>query len=86
MSCMQEHLGLMAMRTVIFRAMTKCENGEERSTVLADVKTAFLCGDARSRCSLRCHLRILCQHLDVRYVGKLERAMYGPRDALMILQ
>ena len=34
--------GLMAMRTVISRAMTKCENGAKRSIMLADVKTAFL--------------------------------------------
>ena len=39
--------GLMAMRTVIFRAMTKCENGAKRSIMLADVKTALLYGDAR---------------------------------------
>ena len=39
--------GLMAMRTVISRAMTKCENVAKRSIMLADVKTAFLCGDAR---------------------------------------
>ena len=38
--------GLMAMRTVISRAMTKCENGTRRSIMLADVKTAFLNGDA----------------------------------------
>ena len=39
--------GLMAMRTVISRAMTKCENGAKRSILLADVKTAFSYGDAR---------------------------------------
>ena len=39
--------GLMAMRTVISKAMTKCENGVRRSIMLADVKTAFLYGDAR---------------------------------------
>ena len=71
--------GLMAMRTVISRAMTKCENGTRRSIMLADVKTAFLHGDAR-------------RSLDVelppedplvasgRCVGKLERAMYGTRE------
>ena len=35
------------MRTVISRAMTKCENGAKRSIMLADAKTAFLYGDAR---------------------------------------
>ena len=39
--------GLMAMRTVISRAMTRCEDGTKRSIMLADVKTAFLYGDAR---------------------------------------
>ena len=39
--------GLMAMRTVISRAMTRCEDGAKRSIMLADVKTAFLYGDAR---------------------------------------
>ena len=39
--------GLTVMRTVISRAMTKCETGASRSLMLADVKTAFLCGDAR---------------------------------------
>ena len=39
--------GLMAMRTVISQAMTKCENGARRSIMLADVKTASLYGDAR---------------------------------------
>ena len=37
----------MAMRTVISRAMTKCENGARRSIMLEDVKTAFLYGGAR---------------------------------------
>ena len=37
----------MAMRTVISRTMTKCENGARRSKMLADVKTSFLYGDAR---------------------------------------
>ena len=39
--------GLMAMRTAISRAITRCENGAKRSIMLADVKTAFLYGDAR---------------------------------------
>ena len=38
---------LKAMRTVISRWRTKCENGAKRSIMLADVKTAFLYGDAR---------------------------------------
>ena len=37
--------GLTAIRTVISRATTKCENGARRSIMLADVKTAFLYGD-----------------------------------------
>ena len=48
-SCLQEHPGLMAMRTVISRAMARCETGARRSIMLADVKTAFLYGDARGR-------------------------------------
>ena len=39
--------GLMAMRTVLSRAMTRCENGARRSIMLADVKTTSLYGDAR---------------------------------------
>ena len=53
--------------------------------MLADVKTAFLYGDAR---------RLLYVELPpedpfaafARYVGKLERAMYGTGDAPMICQ
>ena len=75
----------MAMRTVVSRAMTKCENGAKRSIMLPDVKAAFLYGDAR---------RSLCVELPPedplsasgRYVGKLERARYGTRDAPMIWQ
>ena len=41
---------LMAMRTVISRAMTKCESGAKRSIMFAD-KTTFLFGDVtRSLC------------------------------------
>ena len=77
--------GLMAMRTVISRAMTRCENGAKRSIMLADVKTAFLYGDARRS------LYVELPSEDPlpasgRYVGKLERAMYGTRDAPMIWQ
>ena len=39
--------GLMAMRTVISRAMTRCENEARRSIMLAAVRTAFLYGGAR---------------------------------------
>ena len=39
---------LMAMRTVISRAMTKREDGAKRSIMLADVMTAFLYGDAKN--------------------------------------
>ena len=35
-------LGLMGMRTVISRAMTRCETGARRSIMLADVKDSFL--------------------------------------------
>ena len=77
--------GLVAMRTVISRAMTKCENGATRSIMLAVVKTAFLYGDAR---------RSLYVELPPedplaasgRYVGKLQRAMCGTDDAPMIWQ
>ena len=48
--------GLMAVRTVISRAMTKCENGAKRSIMLADVKTASLYGQG-GRCTLS-YLRI----------------------------
>ena len=72
--------GLMAMRTVISRAMTRCENGAKRSIMLADVKTAFLYGDAGCRCTSSCHLRTPCQHLVVTSEN-LDRAMYGTRDA-----
>ena len=73
------------MRAVISRAMTRCEDGTKRSIMLADVKTAFLYGDAR---------RSLYVELPPedplsasgRCVGKLERAMYGTRDAPMIWQ
>ena len=75
----------MAMRTVISRAMTRCEVGPKRSIMLADFNTAFLYGDAR---------RSLYVELPPedpltasgRYVGNLERAMYGTRDAPMIWQ
>ena len=46
-SCFAGTPRLMAMRTVISRAMTRCENGAKRSTMLADVQAAFLNGDAR---------------------------------------
>ena len=39
--------GLMAMRTVISRAMTTREDGAKKSIMLADVKTAFQYGDAK---------------------------------------
>ena len=77
--------GLMVMRTVISRAITTRQDGEKRSIMVADVKTAFLYGEAR---------RSLYVELPPedplaasgRYVGKLERAMYGTRDAPMIWQ
>ena len=70
---------------MVSRAITKCEDGAKRSIMLADVKTAFLYGDAR---------RSLYVELPPedplsasgRYVGKLERAMDGTRDAPVIWQ
>ena len=75
--------GLMAMRTVISRAMTRCEDGTKRSIML-DVKTAFLYGARRS-------LYVELPPEDPlaasgRYVGKLGRAIYGTRDGLVIWQ
>ena len=56
--------GLMAMREVISRAMTKCEDGAKRSIMLADVKTAIFCMATRGgRCTLSCHRRTPCQLL-----------------------
>ena len=65
--------GLIAMRTVISRAMTRCENVAKRSIMLADVKTAFLCGDARRSLYVELPPDDLLAASD-RYVGKLERA------------
>ena len=70
--------GLMAMRTVVSRAMTRCENGARRSIMLADVKTAFLHGDS---------MRSLHVELPPEdplaasgpYAGKLERASNSRR-------
>ena len=70
------------MRTVISWAMTKCENGEKRSIMLTDVKTAFLYGDARRLLFIELHPG----DLRVSFLGKLERAVYGTRDAQMIWQ
>ena len=77
--------GSMAMRTVISRAMTKCENGARRSMMLADVKTAFLFGDARRSLFVELPPEKPLAAFG-RYVGKLERAMYGTRDAPMSWQ
>ena len=76
---------LMAMRAVISRAMTRCEDGTKRSIMLADVKTAFLHGDAR----ISLYVELPPEDplsASGRNVGKLERAMYGTRDAPMIWQ
>ena len=75
---------LVAMRRVISRAMTRCENGAIRSIMLADVKTAFLHGDSR-----RLYVELPPEDplaASGRYDGKLERAMYGTRDSPMICQ
>ena len=71
--------GLMALRTVISTAMTRCENGARRSIILVDVKTAFLYGDARRSLYVELALEDLLA-APGRYVGKLERAMYGTSD------
>ena len=70
---------MMAMRTVVSRAMTKCENGAKRSIMLADVKTAFLYGDARRWLYIE-----LPPEDPLSASGKLE--LYGTRDAPMIWQ
>ena len=77
--------GLMAMRTVISRAMTRCENGARRSIMLADVKTAFLYGNARRSFFVELPPEDPMS-ASGRYVGKLERAMYGTRDDPKIWQ
>ena len=77
--------GLMAMRTVISPAMTKCEDGARRSIMLADVRTAFLYGDARRSLYVELPPEDPLA-VSGRYVGKLERAKYGTRDAPMIWQ
>ena len=73
------------MRTVVSRAMTKREDGAKRSSMLADVTTAFLYGDARRPLYVELPQEDPLS-ASVRYVGKLERAMYGTRDAPMIWQ
>ena len=77
--------GLMAMRAVISRAMTKHVNGTTRAIMLADVKTAFLYSDARRWLYVELPLEDPLA-ASGQYVGKLERAMYGTRDAPMIWQ
>ena len=67
------------MRTVISRAM----NGTRRSIMLADVETAFLYGDAWRSLYVELPLEDPLA-ASGRYVGKLERAMYGTRDAPMV--
>ena len=71
------------MRTVISRAMTKREDGARRSIMRADVKTAFLYGDARKALYVELPSEDLMS-ASHRYVGKHERAMYGTRDAPVI--
>ena len=77
--------GLMAMRTVTSRAMTRCEDGAKRSIMLADVKTAFLYGDARRSLYGKLPLEDPLA-ASGRFVGKHERAMYRTRDAPRIWQ
>ena len=70
--------GLMAIRTVMSKAMTRCENGAKRSVMLADVKTAFLYGDARE---VSLYVELPPEDplaASGRYVGKHERALCGP--------
>ena len=77
--------GLMAMRSVISRAMTRCASGAARSIMVADVKTAFLYGDARRSLYIELPPEDPMSKTG-QYVGKLNRAMYGTRDAPMIWQ
>ena len=53
--------------------------------MLADVQTTFLYGDARRSLYVEVPLEDPSA-ASGRYVGKLERAMYGTRDAPMIWQ
>ena len=62
----------MAMRTVISRAMARCEIGARRSIMLVNVKTAFLYTTQSDRCTLTCLQKLL-------WIGKLERAMWYSR-------
>ena len=55
--------------------MTKCEKGAKISIMLADVKTAFLYGDARRSLYVELPLEDPLA-ASGRYVGKLDRAMY----------
>ena len=75
-----ETQGLMAMRTVISRAMMRCEDATRRSIMSTVVKTAFLYGDARTSLHVELPPKDPLS-ASGRYVGKLERAMYGTRDA-----
>ena len=72
------------MRTVISRAMTRCEDGAKKVNRVGCCQDSFLAWRApRGGCTSSCLRRTPCQH---RYVGKLERPMYGTRDAPMIWQ
>ena len=71
--------------TMISRAMTKYENGSKRSIMLADVKTAFLYGDARRSLYVELPSEDPLSACG-RNVGNFERAMYGTGDATMIWQ
>ena len=77
--------GLMAMRAVISRAMTKHVNGTRRAIMLADVTAAFLYGDARKSMYVELPPEDPLAAFG-QYVGKLERAMYDTRDAPMVWQ
>ena len=86
-SCLQEHPGLMAMRTMISRAMTRCENGDD--------KDQSCCLMSRQPLHVRRRQEVPVRPewppedtlaASGRYVGKLEPAMYGTRDTPMIWQ
>ena len=57
----------MAIRTVISRAMTRSEDVMKRSIMLADLKTAFLNGDAGRSLYVELPLEDLCQVLVVNW-------------------
>ena len=71
------------MRTLLSTAATLTNEGRKRALMIADIKTAFLYGDARRA------LFIELPPEDPSYdggksIGRLKRSLYGTRDAPMI--